>query len=99
MRTLLLRGCRIGERGAMAFVERVLGGVADDGGGGAGGSDGSGGGGCSGRRSGLRNVDLSACRIGFRGTFAIEERLASDDHGDPNCVGQTRAAEVENEDD
>ncbi|KAL3826249.1 hypothetical protein ACHAXA_006277 [Cyclostephanos tholiformis] len=69
VRTLLLRGCRIGERGAMAFVDRVL--VDYDGDD----DDVKGGGKRRSRKSGLRVVDLSACRMGFRGTFAIEERL------------------------
>lgn len=54
LRTLLLRGCRIGERGAMSFAHQICG---------------------EGSQSGLREVDLSACRIGFRGCYVIEERL------------------------
>jgi hypothetical protein len=54
LRTLLLRGCRIGERGALSFAQQICG---------------------SGSTSGLREVDLSACRIGFRGCYVIEEML------------------------
>jgi len=55
VKTLLLRGCRIGERGALAFVNRILVNELE----------------CN----KLRIVDLSACRMGFRGTYAIEARL------------------------
>lgn len=54
LRTLLLRGCRIGERGAMSFAHQIC---------------------AEGSKSGLREVDLSACRIGFRGCYVIEEML------------------------
>lgn len=54
LRTLLLRGCRIGERGAVSFAHQICG---------------------KGSQSGLREVDLSACRIGFRGCYVIEEML------------------------
>jgi hemolysin III len=55
VKTLLLRGCRIGERGALAFVNRILVNELE--------------------YNKLRIVDLSACRMGFRGTYAIEARL------------------------
>ena len=68
LRTLLMRGCRIGERGAFAFVSHVLEAPPknDD--------DNS-------SRSrpcnccGLREIDLSANRIGFYGVFSIEKAL------------------------
>lgn len=55
VKTLLLRGCRIGERGALAFVNLILVNELE----------------CN----KLRIVDLSACRMGFCGTYAIEARL------------------------
>jgi len=61
LRTLLMRGCRVGERGGLAFAELMR---ATTGGGSG-----------SGNGNGLREVDLSANRIGFQGCFAIEEAL------------------------
>ena len=55
IQTLLMRGCRILERGALVFAKEICG---DDG-----------------SKCGLVEVDLSACRIGFRGCYAIEEAL------------------------
>ena len=55
IQTLLMRGCRILERGALVFAKEICG---DDG-----------------SKCGLKEVDLSACRIGFRGCYAIEEAL------------------------
>ena len=60
LRTLLMRGCRIGERGALKFAEEICcatTAITNEVGG------------------GLQEVDLSANRIGFRGCFAIEEAL------------------------
>ena len=72
LRTLRMRGCRIGERGARAFVEEVRRAGARGGGGGF----------------ALREVDLSANRIGCGGCYAIEDALkeraaaaAGDDSG------------------
>mmetsp|Transcript_2943 Transcript_2943/g.6371 ORF Transcript_2943/g.6371 Transcript_2943/m.6371 type:complete len:638 (+) Transcript_2943:112-2025(+) len=54
LKTLLMRGCRIGERGALVFASTVCG---------------------ENSVGGLKEVDLSACRIGFRGCIAIDEAL------------------------
>lgn len=51
-----MRGCRIGERGALLFAEKICSVVPE-------------------KNGGLKEVDLSANRIGFRGCFAIEEAL------------------------
>jgi len=77
LRTLLMRGCRIGERGAFAFVSHVLeappieiaDGISEE-------EESS-----NNSRSrpcnccGLREIDLSANRIGFYGVFSIEKAL------------------------
>lgn len=77
LRTLLMRGCRIGERGAFAFVSHVLESPPienDDDNNGEEESKNS-------SRSrpcnccGLREIDLSANRIGFYGVFSIEKAL------------------------
>ncbi|KAL3785920.1 hypothetical protein HJC23_008115 [Cyclotella cryptica] len=60
LRTLLMRGCRIGERGAFALVSQIL--VSDD--------DANGRSCC-----GLREIDMSCNQIGFYGVFAIEKSL------------------------
>jgi len=61
IRKLNLRRCRVGERGALAFAELILTPPVDD---------------ASGARCGLREVDLSANYIGFKGSIAIERALA-----------------------
>ena len=66
-----MRGCHIGERSALAFVSMVLQRCDEEGT-----TDGSGSSGGGYRYScGLREVDFSACRIGFQGCYAIEEAL------------------------
>ena len=57
LKTLLLRGCRIGERGAFALVSQIL--MNDD----------------ESNKCGLKEVDVSANRLGFYGVFAIEKGL------------------------
>ena len=64
LRTLLMRGCRIGERGAFAFVSQIL--MPDGTGEDAANNNG---------RCGLREVDLSVNRLGFYGVFAVEKGL------------------------
>jgi len=64
LRGLWMRGCRIGEVGALSFVEEVLAVSGRSEGGGA----------CGGA-SKLREVDLSCNRIGFRGCMEIEKIL------------------------
>lgn len=59
LRTLLMRGCRIGERGAFALVSQIL--VNDEANGRS----------CC----GLREIDMSCNQIGFYGVFAIEKSL------------------------
>ena len=54
LKKLLMRGCRIGEKGALVFAKEVCGETSI---------------------SGLTEVDLSACRIGFVGCYAIEDAL------------------------
>ncbi|KAL9182548.1 hypothetical protein ACHAXT_013200 [Thalassiosira profunda] len=61
LRTLLMRGCRVGERGALAFAEEVCAPPKSEDGGVV--------------KGGLEEVDLSACRIGFAGCYAIEQAL------------------------
>lgn len=57
LHTLVMRRCRIGERGAVAFAELV----------------------CPSVDTGLRDVDLSANQMGFRGSLAIEHALQKRD--------------------
>jgi len=63
LKTLLMRGCRIGERGALSFVSEVLEANDDD----------------SNKNSKkeivLEEVDFSANRIGFNGCYEIERAL------------------------
>ncbi|KAL7528974.1 hypothetical protein ACHAWF_002791, partial [Thalassiosira exigua] len=68
--TLLMRGCRIGERGAFAFASRVL--TAEDEEEDEKGDDGGGEGKWD---CGLREVDLSVNRIGFYGVLAVEKAM------------------------
>lgn len=65
LRTLLMRGCCVGERGAFALVSQIL--VPDESRGGGGES--------ASAKCGLREIDLSANRIGFYGVFAVEKGL------------------------
>ena len=69
LRTLLMRGCRIGERGAFALVQ-ILTPPENS-------SNGDEGNKNKKRRCccGLKEIDLSANRIGFYGVFAIEKGL------------------------
>ncbi len=53
LKTLVMRRCVLGERGALAFAEYIG----------------------QSRVTGLKEVDLSVNRIGFRGSIAIEEML------------------------
>lgn len=53
LRTLVMRRCLVGERGALAFAEYIG----------------------ESKVTGLREVDLSVNRVGFRGSIAIEEML------------------------
>ena len=77
LRTLLMRGCRIGERGAFAFVSHVLESPPiendDDNNGEEKSSNNSRSRPCN--CCGLREIDLSANRIGFYGVFSIEKAL------------------------
>jgi len=77
LRTLLMRGCRIGERGAFAFVSHVLESPPiendDDNNGEEESSNNSRSRPCN--CCGLREIDLSANRIGFYGVFSIEKAL------------------------
>lgn len=70
LRTLLMRGCRIGERGAFALVSQILTPPENS-------SNGDEGNKNKKRRCccGLKEIDLSANRIGFYGVFAIEKGL------------------------
>jgi hypothetical protein len=61
LRTLLMRGCRVGERGAFALVSQLLMEKED--------KD------ESSIRCGLREIDMSCNQIGFFGVFAIEKGL------------------------
>ena len=61
LRTLLMRGCRIGERGAFALVSQLLIEKTDE-------EDEE-------SRCGLREIDMSCNQIGFFGVFAIEKGL------------------------
>jgi len=60
LQVLDMRGCRVGERGALAFAEYV----------------------CRSKECGLYEVDLSANRIGYHGSKAIEKELKNreEDH-------------------
>jgi hypothetical protein len=60
LRTLLMRGCRIGERGAFALVSQIL--VSED--------EANRSSSC-----GLKEIDMSCNQIGFYGVFAIEKSL------------------------
>ena len=53
LKTLVMRRCLLGERGALAFVEYIG----------------------QSQVTGLKEVDLSVNRIGFRGSITIEELL------------------------
>ena len=70
LRTLLMRGCRIGERGAFALISQILTPPENS-------SNGDEGNKNKKRRCccGLKEIDLSANRIGFYGVFAIEKGL------------------------
>ncbi|KAL9186723.1 hypothetical protein ACHAXT_005961 [Thalassiosira profunda] len=80
LRTLLMRGCRIGERGAFSFVSQIL--MADEEGAGNG-SEAS----CC----GLREVDLSVNQIGFYGVFAVEKGLKKRSERLNNPQGKQKA--------
>lgn len=60
LRTLLMRGCRIGERGAFAFVSQIL--LAENGE-------------TINTKCGLREVDLSVNKMGFYGVLAIDKGM------------------------
>ena len=71
LRTLLMRGCRIGERGAFALISQILTPPKNSS------RNGDEGNKNKKRRCccGLKEIDLSANRIGFYGVFAIEKGL------------------------
>ena len=88
LRTLLMRGCRIGERGAFALVSQIL--MDEDE------YEGK-------SKCGLREIDVSCNQIGFYGVFAIEKGLkkrmerikAQHDKGDQSLESYVMEVDLE----